>query len=73
MLKMSSQFNPIKFSAKETQKVNEAKERLKSKAKSSPLFVRIDTHDSLSSSGTSDTGNIARKFLAKLLEMMWST
>ena len=65
VLKMSSQFKPLKFSAKENQKVNEAKERLKSKAKRSPLFVRIDTHDSLSSSGTSDTGNIARKFFSQ--------
>ena len=65
VLKMSSQFKPIKLSAKETKKINEAKERLKSRAKRSPLFVRIDTHDSLSSSGTSDTGNIARKFFSQ--------
>ena len=61
---MSSQFQNQKFTPKEIQALNDAKRRLQTKARQSPLFVKIDTHDSSSTSGTSDTGNLARKFFS---------
>ena len=61
--KMRSQFRNVKLSSTEQQKIKEARDRLLLKARNSPLFMKIDTHDS-TSSGTTDTGNIARKFFS---------
>ena len=62
--KMSSQFQNIKFTPNEIQALKDAKRRLQTKARNSPLFIKIDTHDSSSNTGTSDTGNLARKFFS---------
>ena len=64
VLKMSSQFNNIKLTPEERLNLNKARERLAAKARTSPLFIKIDTHNSTSSAGTSDTGNLARKFFS---------
>ena len=64
VLKMNSQYRPIKFTTEEKQILKDAKVITITKAKNSPLYVRIDTHDSRCS-GTSNTGNSARKFFSQ--------
>ena len=63
IFKMSSTSNNVKLTKTERQKIDEARVRVIEKARHSPLFMKIDTHDS-TSSGTTDTGNIARKFFS---------
>ena len=61
---MSSQFDKLKFTNQEKEDLKSARERLVAKARGAPLYIKLDTHDSTTSSGTSDTGNIARKFFS---------
>ena len=62
--KMSSQFDKAKFTSQEQQDLKSSRERLVAKARGFPLYMKLDTHDSSTSSGTSDTGNLARKFFS---------
>ena len=64
VFRMNSQFSKVTLTPNEKNDITRAKERLIARGRESPLFMKIDTHDASSSSGTSDTGNMARKFFS---------
>ena len=64
VLKMGSRFTKIKCTRTERELLAKAKKRIQEKAKHGPLSMKFDMPDASGHGGTSDTGNVARKFFS---------
>lgn len=62
--KMSGTFEKLRFSSTEKRKLSQAKGSVQEKAKKNKLFMKLDMPDSTGHGGSSDTGNVAKRFFS---------